>query len=92
MEYFSRILGKKTNVPLKEIFELITDATNHVEKALHFYNIEQMHICCRILNSVARLERALLQENWKQVYAEKYALEKFLEDSMFNLYASENII
>ncbi len=90
--YFDRIFGKKTNVPIKEIFDLISVATNHVEKILPFYNIEQMHICCRIIRAVARLESALLQENWKQVYTEKDALKKLIEDSLFNFYASENVI
>lgn len=90
--YFDRILGKKTNVPIQEIFDLISDATNHVEKILPFYDIEQMHICCRIISAVARLESALLQENWKQVYAEEYAIRKLIEDSFCNFYASEEII
>lgn len=92
VEQSDRIIRKKTNAPIKEIFDLISDATNHVENILPFSNIEQVHICCHILTAIARLEYALLQDNWTQVYAEEYALQKLLEDSFCNLYASEEVI
>lgn len=92
MQYFKRILEKRTNVPFKEIFDLISDATNHVERILPLCNLEQMRVCCHILTVIARLEYALLQDNLTQIYAEEYALKKLLEDSFCNLYASEKVI
>lgn len=85
------LIGSKSNVPYKEIYEEMEYALRTIHRILEIADYDEMHKCCHVVAAIAGLQLALLHDDLTLVWSKLYDMRKFLEDAIFGCYISGNI-